>query len=379
MKIAFINCTGETFTPTKSGALGTHVWELCRAARERDGVEPTVISRTSDVPSYDWPRAVLVDYPRLPHGRIAGRLVQMHRRLCGWGHPREGAYVRNVVAAIEASRAGDGHLILQNDIELAVALRRRFPNARILHNAQNQNPAAWRFRRRFRRSVDRATAVSNFTARWNSAYYGLPIETWYNGVDLQRFSPATDVRTGLLISFVGRTDAAKAPDLLLKAALRLAEKGRKFSLQLLGTNYYGRSVEDDYQRRVREMSKAIEQAGIAVRLPGWVNRADLPMELRRADIHVVPSRWDEPCALATLEGMASGLATVASRTGGTPEVVGDAGMLFDRDDVDALTEHLDRLIQDPGLRNHYRVAARQRAEQFAWPAVWARLKELLKG
>ena len=80
----------------------------------------------------------------------------------------------------------------------------------------------------------------------------------------------------------------------------------------------------------------------------------------------MPSRWDEPCALTLFEGMAAGLATVASATGGTPEVVGDAGLLFERDSVAGLAGHLERLLASAALRRDLAARARARAEAFTW-------------
>jgi glycosyltransferase involved in cell wall biosynthesis len=61
---------------------------------------------------------------------------------------------------------------------------------------------------------------------------------------------------------------------------------------------------------------------------------------------------------------------VASNTGGTPEVVGDAGFLFKRDDAEDLARLLLPLITDVNLRNEYAQKARQRAEEFTWGRCW---------
>jgi glycosyltransferase involved in cell wall biosynthesis len=149
-----------------------------------------------------------------------------------------------------------------------------------------------------------------------------------------------------------------------------AGHGRKFSLQLLGSNHWDRYVEDDYQRELNRLVAALAKLGVSVRRPGHVGRAELPNEIRKAQIHVMPSRWDEPCALATMEGMACGLATIASATGGTPEIVGHAGLLFQRDSVRELAGHLMRLLDQPGERRTLGEAARRRAQEFTWRRTW---------
>ncbi len=381
MSVVFINCTGETFTPTRSGAISTWNWEVCRAA-QRQGVEPWVISRTTNADPHPWQRSILLDYPWIPQfrGTGLGRLLEMQRQRGGWGHVRQGAYARRLVGAIREHGLGEMPFVLHNDPEMAVHLRRRFPKAKIVHLFHNLNPCGEKCRREYPGAVSVAAAVSDFTSRWQESYFGMPhgsVRTLYNGVDLEAFTPAAAPPAGLaVINFVGRTDATKAPDLILKAALKLAATRRDFSVQLLGARFYWGSEPDDYQRGLDDLSEQLAAQGIAVRRPGVIPRPALPAELRRAHIHVVPSRWDEPFGLSTVEGMASGLATVASRTGGTAEIVADAGLLFERDDVDGLAEHLARLLDDPELRADYGRLARARAEKFSWDETWARLNAM---
>ncbi len=386
MSVVFVNCTAETFTPTRSGAICTWLWELCRAAQRQDARQdarrdglPWVITKTSPAAPYDWPNTIFVDYPHIPKNRLLSKLWYLHRDLTGWGHVRQKRYNLRVAAAIRRAGLQDRPLLLNNDIELAVYLRRRFPRSFILHLAHNDNPCRPKFRRQFKDSVNAAAAVSDHCGQWNLDYFGLDeISTLYAGVDLDRFTPAPERPPGPpLINFVGRTDNAKAPDLLLHAAMLLAQKTKDFRLQILGSNHYGWSEPDDYQRRLQALAAQLEADGIPVRLPGFVDRYALPDELRKAHINVVPSRWPEPFGLVTPEGMACGLATVGSRTGGTPEIIADAGFLFERDDVDALAGHLERLVCDEPLRAEYGRRARKRAEWFTWDRTWTQLRALM--
>jgi glycosyltransferase involved in cell wall biosynthesis len=283
------------------------------------------------------------------------------------------------MAALRRNHLADRPLVLINDPEMAVYLRRHFPNAMILHWFQNQLEASPRFRRLYPQAAAVTAGVSEFTSRWVAEYYGFDaVPTIYNGVDSAQFSPAPAPPDGLpAISFVGRTGREKAPDLLLRAALTLSEATTSFRILMIGSNHWDRLEMDEYQRELAALARALEGRGVAVERPGHVGRADLPEALRRAQIHVVPSRWDEPFGLTTVEGMASGLAPVASRTGGTPEIVGDAGLLFERDSADALAAHLERLVCDPSLRADYGRRARQRAGEFSWERTWEALQALL--
>ena len=375
--VVFINHSAETFTATQSGAIATHIWECCRAAH-LDGLEPVVITRRDKAEPYGDVSTALLDYPRVPGNRMMNKLLRAQLKLTGWRHLRQGRYADRVVRSIRERRWECCPMILHNDPEMAVLLRKRFPTARIVHHFHNQINAAPRFRTRLRHCADAITGVSNFTSRWVEGCYGLErqrVRTIYNGVDGTRFHPSImPCSDRPVVNFVGRTGIEKGPDLLLKAALLVAQTNPAFGVQILGANHWDKFELDDYQRELNQLAGQLENLGVVVRRPGHISREALPGELGRAHINVVPSRWDEPFALTILEGMSCGLATIVSRTGGAPEVVGDAGLLFDRDSVEGLAEHLGRFLFDKGLRAEYSQKARARAEKFTWHNTWKNLR-----
>ncbi|HVX83185.1 MAG TPA: glycosyltransferase family 4 protein [Phycisphaerae bacterium] len=370
----------DSFTPTKSGTTGTIAWEYAQAAR-RAGAEPLVIARRQDADPYPWPRSQFVDWPYLPTSRLGTFLMRAQRKYTGWQHFREGAFCRRLARAIKKAGAQRHIFLLQNDVEPAVYLRKKFPHAFIMHHFQNQQECRPQFRKRFAGACNIVSAVSNYTSRFVEDYYRLPANschTIYNGVDPDRFHPAETVPPGPpIINFVGRTGADKAPDLILKAALILAQKTTNFSVQIVGSNHALEVVMDDYQRELQSLSQQLESLGIHVRFAGNVVREQVPDEIRKAHIHVVPSRWQEPCSLSILEGMSCGLATVGSKSGGTPEVVGDYGLLFERDDPADLARQLERLVLNPELRAHYAQRGRARALERRWDVCWNRFTQLM--
>jgi glycosyltransferase involved in cell wall biosynthesis len=376
----FINHTAETFTPTKSGAIATHVCECYHAAR-RQGERPVVISARSDAAPFPDVEVIWIDAPRVPENGLALTLCRIQRKLTGWRHLRQQVHGARVVRAIRQAGLQDRPMILHNDPELAVLLRRKFPHAFLVHHFHNQIDSAPIFRRRFPAAVNLVTAVSDFTSRWVERCYGLTqgsVRTIHNGVDCAHFTPAVEDEGDSMpvINFVGRTGIEKGPDILLKAASKLAHRTAEFDIQIIGSNHWDRFELDDYQRGLADLAAGLERAGVGVRRTGHVGRRGLPEELRRAHIHVIPARWDEPFGMTTVEGMATGLATIAARTGGTPEVVGDAALLFERESVEHLAEHLGNLVTNESLRRDYGRKARARAEEFTWEKTWAQLEEL---
>ena len=87
-----------------------------------------------------------------------------------------------------------------------------------------------------------------------------------------------------------------------------------------------------------------------------------------ATVVVCPSLW-EGFGLTALEAMACGAPVVAANRGGLPEVVGDAGLLVDPTDVDALREAMYTLAGQEPLRAALRARGLARARAFSWRHV----------
>ncbi|HSU74969.1 MAG TPA: glycosyltransferase family 4 protein [Terrabacter sp.] len=109
--------------------------------------------------------------------------------------------------------------------------------------------------------------------------------------------------------------------------------------------------------------------GARVRFVG--SRTDVPEWLRAADVFVLTSRW-EARALVVQEAMAAGVPVVATRTGGLPELVGDAGSLVAVGGSVSVADEVDRLLLDPVGRHRMGAAARSRAASWPSPEAEAR-------
>jgi glycosyltransferase involved in cell wall biosynthesis len=79
-----------------------------------------------------------------------------------------------------------------------------------------------------------------------------------------------------------------------------------------------------------------------------------------------------------LEALACGAPYVGSNATSLPEVVGDAGLLVDPTDVDALAAALSRVLDEPGLTEDLRRRGIERAQQFTWGRTVDALLALLE-
>ena len=126
-----------------------------------------------------------------------------------------------------------------------------------------------------------------------------------------------------------------------------------------------------------ETLRAVAACGLAqdVLLTGYVDEADLPALYTGALSFAYPSYF-EGFGLPPLEAMRCGTPVVAGDRTSLPEVVGDAALLVDPFDEDAITFALARLIDDNELRAELRCKGLARAAHFSWRASARRTLEV---
>lgn len=202
------------------------------------------------------------------------------------------------------------------------------------------------------------------------------------GVDLDRFDPGRrnedwPRRCGLkrpVILFVGRLVAVKGVTHLLRALAMDPLRSTGASLAIVG----------DGPLRGDLVAEA-ETLGIAdqVRFLGALDHDQLPEVYASADIFCAPSveiegQSREGLPTVLCEAAGSGLATVASRVGGIPEVVrdGDTGLLVLAGDSEALSRALYDLVHETSRRAAMGRAAHGEIRNFSWEKIGDRFVEV---
>jgi glycosyltransferase involved in cell wall biosynthesis len=111
----------------------------------------------------------------------------------------------------------------------------------------------------------------------------------------------------------------------------------------------------------------VERLGLEHRVLrlGWVPRQDLPALYSLAEALVMPSLY-ESFGLPLLEAMCAGCPVLTSNRRGPREVVDDAAVLVEPEDLDSISEGMRRVVEDGKLRDDLISRGRRRAATFSW-------------
>jgi glycosyltransferase involved in cell wall biosynthesis len=258
-------------------------------------------------------------------------------------------------------------------------LRSRIPTVVTIHDVSYERHPEWYPYRRdwlrrafYRRSARAAAHVvtdSEFSAQEIAAAYGLArerITVAPLGVSHAFVPKARGVRGELpagvhdtFLLHVGDVHVRRNLGVVVRALIeaRLGGEDAPISLVLAGVD---RGVADD----LRRMAAHASLPGLVVSL-GAVTEECLIALYRAATALVYPSRY-EGFGLPVLEAMACGTPVIASRAASIPEVLGDAGILLDPDDVSGWATAIAGVLRDEAWRARLRAGGLARAAAFTW-------------
>lgn len=180
-----------------------------------------------------------------------------------------------------------------------------------------------------------------------------------NGIDTGHFSRAVpyDLRkefslpdNSFLILSIGRLESEKSFPILLQA---LAKTRPNTFLIIVGDG----SLKNDLQRMACSL-------GIENRIRFLGLRDDVARIIKSVNLYVQSSDW-EGFGLAAVEAMAGGLPIIVSRVPGLSYVIGDAGLVFNKNDPHQLADYINQLEANPLKRESMGKASIRQAQNFA--------------
>jgi D-inositol-3-phosphate glycosyltransferase len=197
------------------------------------------------------------------------------------------------------------------------------------------------------------------------------------GVDLYTFIPGAGKvaarefvgidADALVVSFVGRIQPHKGPEVLIRATSELVKHSPHLRPKLVINIIGGASgANSEEVERLQELTTWLGIDDVVRFMPPTL-RADLPQWYRAADLVCVPS-YSESFGLVALEAQACGTPVVATAVGGLRTAVADgiSGVLVDGHDAKAWSSVIARLLLEPQRRVLLSMGAIEHASHFGW-------------
>jgi len=209
----------------------------------------------------------------------------------------------------------------------------------------------------------RLIAVSEATAADLRQCYRLPaskIRVVPHGVDAAFFDVGRRRRPERIVLAVSTLHPHKNLDGLLRAFAVFREKHPEYRLVVSGMHGFCTNA-------LLALRESLD-LGKVVEFPGWIPREDLFDLFARAWAFVYPSLF-EGFGMPVLEALASGIPTACSAIEPVASIAGEAAVLFDPRDKDAIAAALERICDDTVTRERLAVDGPRRAATFSWKAA----------
>ncbi|HEU4786927.1 MAG TPA: glycosyltransferase family 4 protein [Gemmatimonadaceae bacterium] len=341
-------------TPFVGGAqlaLWDHIRHLDRARFEPQVLCAATVPEFIERMRRHTVRTHLLDWPRLrrPTPLTLARVV------------RAGVYLRRVIH--------------ERDIDLVVANTSRTAYTAAAAMLGSPVPLVWwvrdfdfgrRWFRALRRVPSRIIFVSNALRSYYDGWDESKYDVVYVGNDLYEklatYSPdqvrSARARCGfsaddVVVGFMGRLVEGKGPEDLVDAVAQLRSEFPRLRLVFVGT---GKGQTGDVEDRLRHRVAAAGLIGV-VHFAGHQSEEGLYYQI--FDVFVLSSRYREAMATSVIQAMMARTPVIATRTGGTPEVVldGETGILVPPSDPNALSEAIRRVLRGPAAATRMAAAA----------------------
>ena len=221
------------------------------------------------------------------------------------------------------------------------------------------------------KKADRIITISEYSKKDIIKHLGYPenkISIVYPAVDQDIYYEKRDreiikklgiLDTHKVILYVGSEQPRKNVPFLLEAINLLKKRIPEIKLLKIGTSQVPGARE--------KLLELIETLGLQkeVIFVGYVSENDITKYYNAADLFVYPSLY-EGFGMPPLEAMACGTPVVTSNVTSLPEVVADAAITTDPQDIDAFVDAMYKVLTDDKMRENMISKGIKRAQLFNW-------------
>jgi len=227
------------------------------------------------------------------------------------------------------------------------------------------------FKRLFADVPARYIAVSESTKRDAMRFWGLPanrITVVHQGSFIATRLPRTHFGSKKIL--VVSDISPRKNHLRLIKAFELVHRDNQYNdAELVIAGSVRRDVPE-FESTLQDIRRSNE--AIKITLRGYLTDSEILSLYSEADIFVYPSLY-EGFGLPVLEAMACGCPVIASNVSALPEVVGNAGLLVDPYDVEALAHAMSTVLEDDELKIEMSRKGIAQAQKFSWDKATAEM------
>jgi glycosyltransferase involved in cell wall biosynthesis len=371
----------EYYSPVSGGAIATIIMHTATELIKR-GHDVVVLTPTNGDPLYDIGKVIPINAKQRHELSLPQRAVSKLRNKANpWDYAYFEYYLGSFQRELRRLKPAPDVVICFNDLVSPKHIKAVVPTAKVLINLQNEQGTRQSDLRETIAAVNSFVACSSHIKHWIQNKYDVPkakMSMINNGIDIDSFFPRDgylDPTTPLKVLFIGRIDRNKGPDIAADAVAVLQKQGLPVEFTVAGGLWFyghGKEMEDPF---FRELKGKMDSVGADYR--GHVTRDNVPALVRSHDVVCVLSRTNDPNPLVCLEGMASGCAVIGATRGGIPDAFGEAGILVDPDDFDAVVGTLRRLAADPAELKNQKQKSVARASCATWANTVDKLEQLI--
>ncbi|MFH0868748.1 MAG: glycosyltransferase family 4 protein [archaeon] len=171
--------------------------------------------------------------------------------------------------------------------------------------------------------------------------------------DPKKFRKRYNINEKNMVLCIGRMHRSKGFDKVVKIASSFSD-----------TKFVFIGHDSGFKNELENLAEGLKVSD-KILFAGAVSDEEKLDALAACDVLVMPSDY-EAFGIALLEAMAQGKPVIAANAGGMPDVVGNCGFVFDKNNLWDLKEKLRKLLLNKKLREKLGKLARNKAEDFTW-------------